>query len=383
MEILLSDDFLDDMEPIKSEKNVDSPRQQAKLTMKEKQNEKSHRDKKKAKGGYRPALVDQIDLSNESIELIQDMQILIDNLSSLSDQDVVSLYLLIYLNKRYPNNFLESSNKIIDSNHSKYASTLSRSRQIAEFNIKWRNSKLKKRLDDHMTLFEFVNSFNLHSVPQSARYSLANWYLEENFKLVLFLNKIPTPRDVLEMQANAQRCVTVIYDRLDRLVLGERDPLSFMLHDLVHAYKMFHNEYLLKGQIGFSKAISILLNDEIGSRLINELNENDKEFAHQFDYLISDMNSHWKHLFHYFKATLINAFKTKYNRTTEQSNLSGQSLEHFEKTFDTFLDILKMNESEKNVARNILNESSLLDQTNFALDDFNLLDNYFIKLSLN
>jgi hypothetical protein len=381
MEILLTDDFLNEIEPLKADESSDSLKEQAKQPTREEKNApKKHHDKKKAKGGYRPALVDQIDLGTESIELTQDMKILIDNMSSLCDQDVVSLYLLIYLNKRYPNNFLESSNKIIDSNHSKFAKTQSRSRRIGDFNIKWRNNKLAKRLNDHLTLFEFVNSFNLHSVPQSARFSLASWYLEDNFKLVLFVNKIPTPREVLEMQANAQRCVTIIFDRLDRLVLGERDPLSFMLHDLVHAYKMFHNEYLLKGQIGFSKAISNLLNDVTGAKLINELNESNKDFAHQFDYLISDMNSHWKHLFHYFKATLINAFKAKYKLTTD---LSGQSLEHFERTFEAILDILKMNESEKNVAKSILNENSLFDQKNFALDDFYLLENYFIKLSVS
>ena len=61
-----------------------------------------------------------------------------------------------------------------------------------------------------ITLFDVINNFNLHSVPYSARHSLVYWYLREKFDLVLFFNEIPSPRQVLEMQAKSKRCVSLI-----------------------------------------------------------------------------------------------------------------------------------------------------------------------------
>ncbi len=63
------------------------------------------------------------------------------------------------------------------------------------------------------------------------------------------VDKIPTSRDVLAMQAAASRCASLITLKLDELVLDERDPLSFLLHDLVHAYKMFSDTKLLQGNL--------------------------------------------------------------------------------------------------------------------------------------
>lgn len=61
------------------------------------------------------------------------------------------------------------------------------------------------------------------------------------------VDEIPTSLAVLEMQAAESRCATLITLKLDDLILGERDPLSFLLHDLVHAYKMFSDDALRQG----------------------------------------------------------------------------------------------------------------------------------------
>jgi hypothetical protein len=74
-------------------------------------------------------------------------------------------------------------------------------------------------------------------------------YLLNQFNIVLMVDKIPTSRDVLGMQAAASRCASLITLKLDELVLDERDPLSFLLHDLVHAYKMFSDTKLLEGNL--------------------------------------------------------------------------------------------------------------------------------------
>ena len=82
-------------------------------------------------------------------------------------------------------------------------------------------------------------------------------YLSNQFAIVLMVDKIPSSRQVLAMQANASRCASLITLKLDGLVMEERDPLSFLLHDLVHAYKMFSDEMLLKGNINQEYIIRI------------------------------------------------------------------------------------------------------------------------------
>ncbi len=61
------------------------------------------------------------------------------------------------------------------------------------------------------------------------------------------IDVIPSSQKVLALQAEASRCACLITLKLDELVLEERDPLSFLLHDLVHAFKMFSDIKLLEG----------------------------------------------------------------------------------------------------------------------------------------
>ena len=66
--------------------------------------------------------------------------------------------------------------------------------------------------------------------------------------------------------------------------------------------------------------------------------------------------------------------------------LNGKSLEDFLSTFDTFLEILEMNEKEKELSRKMLmpvenNKNS--EKKGFNVIDFTLLDEYFMRLYFN
>lgn len=168
--------------------------------------------------------------------------------------------------------------------------------------------------------------------------------------------------------------------------MGERDPFSFLLHDLVHAYKMFGNDYLLNGQIGFYRAM-LKLFDPITSVskkqfILDELLEFDLEFAEQFEYLISDMNSHPRHLFYYFKAILILAFKRRFG-VDKNARLADKPLKEFEELFETILEQFEMSQSEKMIARRVIpeknTETDMLKPTNSM--DFAELDKFFINLT--
>lgn len=119
--------------------------------------------------------------------------------------------------------------------------------------------------------------------------------------------------------------------------------------------------------------------DVRGAALIDELCAADAEFKEAFDYLISDMNSHPKHLFYYFKAILVNAFKRKYGLTSEV--LNGPSLAEFLRTFDSLLELFEMSQAQKELARQML----MPDMDNVRLKgshelDLTLLHDYFMGL---
>jgi hypothetical protein len=113
---------------------------------------------------------------------------------------------------------------------------------------------------------------------------------------------IPSPGEVLAQQCRGSRCVTVLTrpSELERFVLGERDCLSFTMHDLIHADHFFHDNESREGQLGFYALLRDgLLRGDFGRHLEHP------EFAREFDYLISDMNAYGVHLMKCLKSALL------------------------------------------------------------------------------
>ncbi len=137
----------------------------------------------------------------------------------------------------------------------------------------------------------------------------------------------------------------------------------------------------ISGQCGFSRAMMKIVNDPSGNQKLHELCSTDATFQEAFDYLISDMNSHPKHLFYYLKAILVNYYKKKYHLTDEI--LSGESLREFEGTFEKFLGLFEMNEAEKEVSRKMLMPVENVRVKGSNIIDFSLLDCYFNNLFIN
>lgn len=143
--------------------------------------------------------------------------------------------------------------------------------------------------------------FGFRAVPESAHLSLENWFLQ-NYDLVLF-SEVPSVETVLSLQSLGKRCVSVIRDQqsLSSYILGERDPLSFTIHDLIHADHFLRDPHQKNVQIGFSRLMKELHHfAPIQESLISKA-----AFASQFEYAASDMNSHGAHLCKYLKAILI------------------------------------------------------------------------------
>jgi hypothetical protein len=118
------------------------------------------------------------------------------------------------------------------------------------------------------------------------------------------LDSAPSPLEMLEMQSQGRRCVVFFTSASDlsRTHSG-KEPFEFLLHDLEHAQKFFLGSGTHVGQTKFFQFISDLYNKNLFSNNLAR----DAIFAEQFNYLISDMNSHPEHLRKYLEAIHLNS----------------------------------------------------------------------------
>lgn len=155
------------------------------------------------------------------------------------------------------------------------------------------------RLDPDIDLQSFLNTIRIKPLPEAALRSL--FFLGQNNYPLLITTLEPSPFELLEIQIRGQRVIT-FDDRCElwpQKLYGQRDPLSFVIHDLIHADHFFKDQKQHQGQIGFYKFVDKIKNDE---QLINLFKI--ENFKNGFEYIISDMNAHPVHLFQTLKALL-------------------------------------------------------------------------------
>jgi hypothetical protein len=163
-----------------------------------------------------------------------------------------------------------------------------------------RNKSNTMRNSDSEVLNLFEN-YTLRGIPEVVNETILMWH-QKIIPLNLLFH-IPKPLDVLREQMKGERSVTMITSELGltKYVLEERDPLSFLIHDLQHAYKFFSHHESYRGQIGFYNFIFDLAKDEQLLKMMNA----DEQFKNEFEYAISDMNAYSLHLIKH----LNNSFK--------------------------------------------------------------------------
>ena len=149
-------------------------------------------------------------------------------------------------------------------------------------------------------LIDWVSHYQFLGICPNVNTALQAW-LEGKWPLLL-VEYIPSPQDVLAMQCEGQRPVTIIahFPRLLQPVLTKPNAFAFMLHDLEHAWKFFHDGALSEMQQRFFCAMGRCVAE---GWFVNHCE--DATFSNKFDYLISDMNTHPEHSLQYLKAILI------------------------------------------------------------------------------
>lgn len=153
-------------------------------------------------------------------------------------------------------------------------------------------------LDAQLT--RWFERYQFRSVIPNVSIALMHW-LRGHWPLQL-VQHIPSPHEVLWMQVSGLRPVTLVseYPRMRQPVLTKANGFVFMVHDLEHAWKFFHDPRLHVMQRNLFAALERALAAGLFSGELHEA-----EFATRFDYLISDMNTHPVHSLQYLRAILV------------------------------------------------------------------------------
>lgn len=213
--------------------------------------------------------------------------------------ELCTLYILLFLKIRHPKNWLQRKSQIVSETPSaKILDLIPASFELNE----WEKNKLQD-----VSILDLYTNFNLKGIPEAVNRTMVNW-IKAQWNIVV-LTHIPSPRELLKLQTQNSRCITLTmnHDEIDRLVLAARDPLSFVLHDLHHADCFFNQKETQKGQLGFFSLVEKIYDQPL---LKNTLKE-DKQFKSEFDYVVSDMNAYVIHLFKCFKSAFTRSDEAK------------------------------------------------------------------------
>ena len=135
------------------------------------------------------------------------------------------------------------------------------------------------------------------------------WILEYWLKNPLPLevvDEVVTPYHMLKEQSLGRRLITLPFKHknLETDVVPGKKPFAFVLHDLEHAERFFHNQTNYLGQVGFYQHLHSSVECGFWEPFLQH-----SEFQKSFFYLMSDMNTHCVHMLKYLRANLWSSFR--------------------------------------------------------------------------
>lgn len=144
---------------------------------------------------------------------------------------------------------------------------------------------------------DFWSKTTLRGIPLKVNEVLVNWYLG-NYSLELTFD-IPSDKKMLELQSLGKRYITLfkLKEEWINSITHGRDHFSFTIHDLIHAHEFFSNSTSFRFQTHFYKKICYFY-DELKNACSNPV------FQQELSYLVSDINTHPKHLESYLKSLI-------------------------------------------------------------------------------
>lgn len=253
----------------------------------------SHTKPSSRAGRFKKKLVSQETLAKEAPAILQKIAPFQDLLSSsrMTESEFTAAYILIYLAERFPGTWLGS----------KQNSLKPEGIGLRDLPFSF-EPNIMRRLETVDTLQEIFANFALKSTPLAVNRAILEWS-KGNYGLELMF-RIPRPLVVLEQQKHGRRCVTTIIDqRISDYILGDRDSLSFTMHDLIHADHFYHHNECYQGQLGFYGLLD---------KTISYFDLSNEAFANEFEYVIADMNAYAIHLLKCLKSAMVHYFDQEY-----------------------------------------------------------------------
>lgn len=154
------------------------------------------------------------------------------------------------------------------------------SRSLKSYSRKW------QKISTLPEISSFLKTNQIPRLSKKAQVALSKW-IDDEWPIILW-KKIPSPKEMLEIQAQGRRFVSWLPD-ISGPILGKENNWEFMLHDLMHAERFFHSEELYQAQTGFFRWLK---------------NQDLAMSGTDWDYLRSDMNTHPLHALQFLKHLL-------------------------------------------------------------------------------
>lgn len=211
----------------------------------------------------------------------------------LTKGDIVSLFLIAY-NELFPvSNWISWSPTRCHSSASLF------SRVTLEQLSDLKTHPFFKKIPQTSTLGAVMNQSVFKKETLRAAQGLVHVYVRP--ETVLIVDYIPTPVQVLEMQSQGIRCVTLLrssewfYFQFDH----KRNIRDFVIHDLEHIWQMFEDPTMTQAQVLFSRQLLSMVRTGVFDFLMK-----DPIFSTEFNYIMADMNTHPAHTYATLKSLL-------------------------------------------------------------------------------
>lgn len=171
----------------------------------------------------------------------------------------------------------------------------------ANFSVYELTQKLKidwpQKISQQISFSNFLRTIKIKPLPEAAQRAM--YFIFTKKYPITVLDYEPSPTELLQIQCEGRRIITFKNDYTfwPTQLFGKRDPLSFWLHDCIHAEHYFSKPETFLSQLGFYKFVAQAYKAKCWPESIDN-----QSFESDFSYLISDMNSHPLHLFKTLKA---------------------------------------------------------------------------------
>lgn len=208
---------------------------------------------------------------------------------------------------------------------------------------------LPSQADDAVAL---VSTRRLCGVPEPAAHAVWAWH--RGMRPAHLLQAIPSARQVLQWQAEGQRCVALL---ADDVALAHGDPrhpdgLSFALHDLCHLEKFVDPEHYV-GQVGFFAQLHAAMAHPQWDTLEADF---DAVWRTDRDYVLADMNGSAIFLFAALKMKLKMAVRRHVGGATHapaRGPLTPQERDAYVPRRDALLELLGLDGDVAESARHV------------------------------